>query len=445
MHAKTIAHMTPGRVILISLLATIAGGTFVLFLPASQVVPIPWIDLLFTATSATCVTGLATVPISAFTPLGQLALLVLMQIGGLGLITMTIFVLSLFTQIGFSTQLLVGKILELESWKNIKQLLFFIIKFSIAVELTGAACIYFCIQEQVRPLRRIFMALFHSVSSFCEAGFTVWPDSMMAYANNIPLLIITALLMIVGGLGFITWTEIFEHIKARAQQKHRFLSLYTKIVLYTTFSLIFFSTTLYWALERTHAFAHMPFSQALINAFFNAVASRSTGFITVYTTHLHIATLFAIMLIAFIGSSPGSTGSGIKTTTFAVLLATIHAAISGRTSVEIKGRRIPRDQVFKALAIIGLSVGWIIMTIFCLLITEQAWEFFDIVFEVVSAFATLGLSTGITPDLTIVGKLLIALTMIVGRIGSLTLVLAIMRNRKELHEYEYPEERIMLG
>ena len=160
---------------------------------------------------------------------------------------------------------------------------------------------------------------------------------------------------------------------------------------------------------------------------------------------LHLATLFIVMIISFIGSSPGSTGSGIKTTTFAVVLATIHAAISGHTSVEMKGRRIPKDQVFKALAVLSLSMGWILIVTFCMLLTESSWEFFDILFEVVSAFATLGISTGITPSLTISGKLLISFTMIVGRIGSLTLLLAMMRRRKDVHEYEYPEERIMLG
>ncbi|MEX0940751.1 MAG: potassium transporter TrkG [Candidatus Babeliales bacterium] len=445
MPPKKIAHFSPGRIILLSVLAAICIGTILLLLPISRRENISIIDIFFTATSVTCVTGLLTVPLSSFTPFGQVVIMCLMQIGGLGLITMTIFILSVFVQLGLTTQLLAGQMLELESWKNIRSLLLFIIQFTFALELLGAIGIFFSIWHDFPLEYGFFYSFFHAISSFCDAGFTLFPNGLIPYNRNILLLTITAILMFSGGLGFITWHEIMDYIKAMIFKKRRFFSLYTKIVLSTSFSLIFSTSVLYWILERNNAFHAMNPFIAFCNTVFNAIASRSTGFITVHPTELQVATLFVVMIIAFIGSSPGSTGSGIKTTTFAIFLATVHAAISGRTTVQIKGRRIARDQVYKALAVISLSLAWIILTIFCLLITERSWEFFDIVFEVISAFATLGLSTGITPYLSVIGKLFIMTTMIIGRIGSLTIILALRKKRAEKQEYQYPEERVMLG
>jgi trk system potassium uptake protein TrkH len=434
---------SPGRTILISILAAIIVGTFLLWLPGSRNESIPLIDLIFTATSLTTVTGLQTVPITSFSPFGQCIILLLMQIGGLGLITMTLFILSIFVHLGLTTQMLAGQILELESWKNIKALLFFIFKFTLLFEGLGALITFLAIHQDYSFMYALFLSMFHAISSFCDAGFSLFPNGMIGFNTNPLMLISTSLLMLFGGLGFITWHELITYYSNFFKKKRRFLSLYSKIALSSTFILVTSTSILYWLLERNNSFATMSPTLTFLNTIFNAIASRSTGFITVPITELHIATLFVVMIIAFIGSSPGSTGSGIKTTTFAVFLATIKTAVMGQNSVQIKGRRIPKDQVFKAMAIISLSIGWIIITTFCLLITETRWEFFDIFFEVVSAFATLGLSTGITPFLTATGKLFIIATMIIGRIGSLTFMLA-LRRKSEAQEFQYPEERVML-
>lgn len=302
---------------------------------------------------------------------------------------------------------------------------------------------FFVIYKDYSLLQAVFLSVFHSISSFCDAGLSLFPNGMISFNNNPAMLISTAVLMLFGGLGFITWHELLSYAKAVFYKKRRFLSLYSKIVLSTTVILITTTSILYWILERNNTFADMSPPLAFLNTIFNAIASRSTGFTSIPTNELHVATLFMVMIIAFIGSSPGSTGSGIKTTTFAVFLATIKAAIIGKDAVQIKGRRIPKDQVYKAIAIISLSLGWVIITTFCLLITESRFEFFDIAFEVVSAFATLGMSTGITPHLSIIGKLFIIITMIIGRIGSLTVMLA-LRRKLEPQEFQYPEERVML-
>ena len=353
-----------------------------------------------------------------------------MQIGGLGLITLTIFIMSIFVELRMATQLLAGRMLELESWKNIKSLLYFIFKFTLILELIGAFITFFVIRNDFSLIHSIFLSLFHSVSSFCDAGFTLFPQGMITYSKNAPMLIMTSALMLFGGLGFITWHELLEYGKAFYHKKRRFLSLYSKIVLSTTALIVISTGILFWILERNNTFYQMSPGMAFLNTIFNAIASRSTGIMTIQTSELQIATLFIILIVAFIGSSPGSTGSGIKTTTFAIFLATIRSTIMGQTSVHIKGRRIARDQVLKAATIIALSIGWIIVTIFCLLITERSWQFFDILFIVVSAFSTLGLSTGITPYLSATGKIFIIATMIIGRIGSLTVMLA-LRKKKE--------------
>lgn len=445
MPPRKVIKFSPGRVILVSLCAAVCCGTLLLLLPISRTTPIPIIDLLFTATSATCVTGLLTVPLSSFTLFGQGVILTLLQIGGLGLITMTIFVISIFVHLGLTTQLLAGQMLELESWKNIKELLYFIFKFTIALELLGAGITFFVLIGDYSIAKSIFLALFHSISSFCNAGFSLFPRGMVTYNTNNILLLTTSALMLFGGLGFITWHELFDYARNYIQRKKRFLSLYTKIVLITTSILIALTALLYGLLEYHNTLYTFNSFTALNNIVFNAIASRSTGYMSISPAELHIATLFVIMIIAFIGSSPGSTGSGIKTTTFAIFLATIRAAIHTGTSVHLKGRRIARDQVYKALAVITLSLAWIMLTTFLLLISEQGWEFFDIIFEVVSAFATLGISTGITPHLTPTGKILIMCTMIIGRIGSLTMIIALRKKHETPHEYEYPEERVMLG
>ena len=435
---------SPGRTVLISIVATIFIGTFLLALPAAQVLSHSFIDLLFTATSATCVTGLLTIQLTEFTTFGHVIILALMQIGGLGLITLTVFFMSLFVELGLGTQLMAGQVLEIENWKRSKKIIGFIIGLTLTMELVGTVLIFFTAGAQGSIQHSLFLAFFHAVSSFCSAGFTLFPGKMLLFKTNILFLGITTILMLVGELGFITWHEIILYIKSLKHRRHFNLSLHSKLVLSITGFLVTFSACIIWLLERTHGFSSMTGVQTFANVLFNTISYRSTGFTTLDITTIHLATFFLIMVIAFIGSSPGSTGSGIKTTTFAIFLATVRAVVMGRTVVEIKGRRIPNDQVFKAMAILSLSISWVAITTFCLLITEEGWRFVDIMFEAFSAFSNLGLSTGLTPDLSLPGKIIIIATMIIGRIGSLTVILAFKRHYEKT-EFHYPEERVMMS
>lgn len=436
--------LSPARLLLSSVVFTIGGGAALLALPICRVTEIPFLDLLFTATSATTVTGLTTIPLEQFTRYGHLVIMILMQIGGLGLITMTLFLLSLFVNLGFGTQLIMGKILEMDSWKNIKKLLLFIIGFTLLVETIGACCIFFAIKQHYTLTNALFLSLFHSVSSFCNAGFSLFPHGLSFMQHNPFLLSVTSLLILAGGLGFLTWVEINIWLHSFNKKRRYTFTLQSKIVLYATALLTGSGALLYWILERSNTLQNETWLLTILNSLLNSLSARSAGFVTVPTSELHLATILVFMVMAFIGSSPGSTGSGVKITTFAIFLSTVRSAIYARPSIEIQGRRIAQEQVYKALAIITLSICWIFFATFCLLITEKGWEFLDILFEVVSAFATLGLSLGVTPLLTPFGKLLIIITMIIGRIGSMTAVLALQRKIAPA-EYEYPEERVMLG
>lgn len=422
-------------------------GALALSLPIARTVPIPFIDLLFTSTSATCVTGLFTVPIYyQLTFFGKCILLILVQIGGLGLITMTLFIASLFVDFGLGTQLIAGQILELETGKKIKNTLVFIIVFSLYMELLGSFITFLSVQGTLPTHEAWLVSLFHGVASFCNAGFSLLTDQPEIISTNTTVLLITSALMFIGGLGFITWYELTTYAWSVLNKTRYRLSLHSKIILYGSVTTLISSAILFWILERNNTLSQMNIGETIANSIFHAISFKSAGFTTMPVTDYLLPTLFLVMIISFIGSSPGSTGSGIKITTMAVCIATIKAAITGRTHVEMRGRMIPIDLVYRSIAIIALSLGWVLLNTFCLLITEKQWTFLDSLFESLTAFTSVGLSTGGTAQLSYAGKILIIMSMFVGRVGSLTLILALrLRRKKEVRDFTYPEERVMLG
>lgn len=434
---------SPSRTILLSMSFAIGIGTLLLSFPFCQAQPIALIDAFFTATSCTCVTGLLTVPFDYFSDLGQFIIMILMQIGGLGMITLTFFVVSLFVNLGLSSQVMAGEMLDLDSWKNTRKILLFIISLTTILESIGAFCIFQTLKHDYSFARAVFYSFFHSISSFCNAGMTPFVNGLVPYAENYNMLIITVVLMISGGIGFITWKELFYKWNPWIQKKRAPLSLQTKVVI--TYYLFFVAagTFIFWLLEHNNTFEAFNHPLQFLNALLTSVTSRSGGYFSVHPEDMQHASLFTIMINAFIGSAPGSTGSGIKLTTAAIFIATINTAIMNKPSVNLYGRTVSKDQVYRALAIVALSISWVLLTTFCLLITESSWPFLDILFETVSAFATLGASLGITPYLSTIGKFLIALSMFIGRVGSLTLMIA-LRKKTETHEYSYPEERVMI-
>ena len=453
MKPKPISAFSPGKVILGSIITAILIGTILLALPCAQINPIPFIDVLFTATSATCVTGLFTIPLTQFTPFGQMVLLGLVQIGGIGIITLSLLFMSLFMNFGLMAQLMAGKLLELETWNNFRRVLFFIIAITITFELIGTLCIIPLLTPLLIPLSpghsegaHIWMhALFYAVSSFCNAGISPLPNPHMPLQSSHLLMNICSVLIFAGGLGFITWYELWQALIAYKNGKPYRFSLHSKIIFYGSFALITLSTILIWILEREHTLLTVNALYVPLTCLFHALSFRGNGFSTVPIGLFQPATCFIIGFLAFIGSAPGSTGSGIKITTLTAFIATIQAALTGKTAVTLHGRELPLDQIFKAISIITLSLSWIALTTFCLLITDSAHPLGALLFEATSALTNLGLSTGITPLLSEVGKWLIIVSMIVGRIGSFTLVLALLKTRRESVEFSYPQERIILG
>lgn len=435
----------PGRMILLAMLLTILTGAIILSLPISQVARVSFLDSLFTATSSACLTGLLTVPLSHFSTFGQCIIFALMQLGGIGLMTITIIIFSLFVDIGLRTQLMTGYLLELESIKRIKNTLIFIFLLTIIIETIGAIIVFFIINNQYPLPQAIGYSIFHSVSSFCNTGLTLFENGFGVYSNNFLMLLTTGILMITGSLGFIFWHEVGRHLIAKLKHKrpHRY-TLQTRIIISMTIILIVLSSVLFLILEYKNSLEAFDPFMSIVNSLFNAISMRSTGMMTTSLNTLQLSTIFLIMIFAFIGGSPGSTGSGIRITTFTVFLATARTVLTGKPAVIIKGRSIPVVQMYKAISIVTISLAWIIITTFCLLITETGTDFLEIIFEATSAFTNLGMSTGITPYLSKIGKSFLIASMLVGRIGSLTLALALIR-RTEIKGIAYPEEKIMLS
>jgi trk system potassium uptake protein len=444
---KRLSHIAPGFIVFLSFVVVILLGTLALMHPACRLEAIPFLDLLFTATSVTCVTGLFTVPLSQFTCIGQGVLLALMQIGGLGLITLSVFMISLLGNLGLSTKMMAGQLLDLEESSNVRDIILFIVRLTLCVELVGMVIAFFVFRNNYSTDHSLFLAAFHSVSSFCNAGITIFPNSLIDYNTNVLLLLMTIGLMLVGSFGFITWKEIMQYVRSFSKRKRHTFSLHSKIILYGSAVIILWTMLLLLMLEDHGAYGSMSMPFRLLNAFFDAVSFRGVGFITTAVESMQPATLLTALGVAFIGASPLSTGGGIKITTLVVILATIKSALAGRMTVRISNRELAPAQVHKALAIVMISLFWVIVTTFCLVITEAQAPFFQIVVESISAFTNLGISVGLTASLSLLGKIIIMFSMLMGRIGSITMVLALrqlaMGEDRSGIEYSYPEERVM--
>jgi trk system potassium uptake protein len=443
MKPKLLGIFSPARILVLSIIGSIPISMLLLSLPWCCAAPLSWGDLFFMTTSFVTVTGLSTVSLSSFTLLGQIIILCLLQIGGLGIITLTLFLVSLFVDFGIATRVFGAQILALDSWKDIRHIIIFIISLSLIIEIIGAIGIFLVIYHEYNPGYALFLSVFHAVSAFASAGFSIFPFEFLPYKNNYALLLIVWCIMIAREIGFMVWHEGFDYIKRWRSGRRFHFSLNTKIVWYSILGLMIGSFLLYWMFERHNTLAPLSSIGSLINALFNSSSARGVGFSTVDVGALQLATLLLLMILAFIGASPGSTGSGVKTTSIVLLLATIKAAITGRSATLIRGRTISHDQIYQALAIVGLSILWLIIALFLLLITEQA-TFLELLFEVVSAFGNCGLSMGITSLLSPCGKFFIALTMIIGRVGCVAVVSALIRHPHRVG-YSYPEERVMLG
>lgn len=439
---------SPPANVAITFLIIIAIGTALLLLPVATVPgeSTKVLDALFTATSATCVTGLIVFDTGRhFSFFGQIVILILIQIGGLGLMTFASFFALLSGDFGVRNRMILRDVVKYDNLSRIGYLLLSIITLTFIFEVVGATLLYF----QFLPLMKnkllaLYSAIFHSVSAFCNAGFSIYSNSFMEYRGNLGINLTMSLLIIFGGLGFVVIVNFLRVILSRIRkQKREHLSLHSKMVLLTTAVLIGLGTILLYIGEKDAVLGNLPIKEKILASYFQSITARTAGFNTVRISSLTTFSSFFLIVLMFIGASPGSTGGGIKTSTFATLVFTIKSMVQGKDQVEAFKRTIPRVTVYQALSVVTLALGWIGLSTLFLTFTEKA-RFIDILFEIFSAFGTVGLSRGLTPNLTKWGKIIIIITMIMGRIGPLTLAMAIA-GRRAVRLYEYPEERIIIG
>ncbi|GEA16176.1 MAG: trk/ktr system potassium uptake protein [Moorella sp. (in: firmicutes)] len=422
----------------------IATGTLLLSLPiASQSgQPVAVIDALFTATSATAVTGLVTVDTqTTYSLFGELVILTLIQTGGLGFMTLsTLVALLLGKRITLKERLVMQEAMNQLTVEGVVRLSKYVLIFTLFAEGLGALLLSIRFSSQMPLGQAIYFGIFHAVSAFCNAGFDLFSRSLVDYRGDLLVNMVITLLIIFGGLGFSVVADIYTK---RSWQR---LSLHSKIVIRTTLLLIVTATVIIFLLEYTNtkSLAPLPLGEKILASYFQAVTPRTAGFNTLVIGDLRPVTLLFITILMFIGASPGSTGGGIKTTTFAAIAVAVWTIIRGNVDIEVFGRRLPRGTVLKALAIAAVSLLLIVTVTGILLITEQA-DLQMVLFEVTSAFGTVGLSMGLTPKLTVAGKLLITATMFTGRVGPLTLAFAIAQRLGRQGIKHYPEERIIVG
>jgi len=440
-------HLSPPLTVVTTFLIIIAIGTFLLLLPHSTAPGknTSFIDALFTAASATCVTGLIVVDTGThFSMFGQFVILTLIQIGGLGLMMFASLFALVSGDFGVRERLMLRDLMRYEDLSTIGRLVLSILALTLIFEALGAVLLYF----QFLPIERnslwaAYSAIFHSISAFCNAGFSIYSDSFIRYEGNIPINLIMTFLIISGGLGFVVIVNLFKVIRSRFKRKKGSLSLHSKLVISTTLILIGLGTFFLYIGEANTLFKDLSFKDKILAAYFQSVTARTAGFNTVNIGSLTTFSSLFLIILMFIGASPGSTGGGIKTSTFAILLLTIRSMVQGKEEVEAFKRTIPRTIVYQTLCVVTLAIGWISISALCLSFTEKS-SFLNILFEVFSAFGTVGLSRGVTSHLTSWGKIIIIVTVLVGRIGPLTLALAIA-GRKRAKRYEYPEENIIIG
>ncbi|MFQ6078133.1 MAG: TrkH family potassium uptake protein [Thermodesulfobacteriota bacterium] len=449
----TIRFLTPERTLILSFLLIILVGTSLLSLPhAVRHESASFVDALFTATSAVCVTGLIVVDTGSFySGFGQVVILTLIQVGGLGIMTFSVFFyLLLGRSIGIRDRRIIQDTFSQFPIRNIYVLLKSIFLYTIAIEFVGALLLFIGWTDHFPLMTALYFSLFHAISAFCNAGFSLFTDSFVGFQNNILINLSVTSLIILGGIGFIVLKEMLG-IGFRKDTPLR-ISLHSKVVLTTTAALIILGTLFIFFIERDGSLLKFPLGEQILISYFQSVTSRTAGFNTIPMVRLSNATLFLLVIFMFVGASPGSCGGGIKTTNLATLVSLAVNRYKGRERAHLFKRTIPHETVSRSVSIILASVLAVtIITVF-LLITqlgdlshmESRGLFLDYLFEAVSAFGTVGLSTGVTTKLDIAGKLIIIAMMLLGRLGPLTLAFAMAR-RVEKSEFQYAEESIIVG
>lgn len=446
MFAKIRNNLSQMQMIAIGFFLIIMAGTLLLMTPAASRAGemTDFLTALFTATSSTCVTGLVvTDTFMHWSRFGHIIILTLIQIGGLGFITLGFgFSLFLRRKISLRQRGLLRESVNVLNWDGIVKLAKRIIQGTVLFEGIGAVILTLCFLPKMKFTEALFYGVFHSISAFCNAGFDLMGQfgfsSFVGYNTNWVVCLTLIALILIGGIGFFVWNDLYLH-----KWHFRKYALHTKIVLCTTAILTLGGAVLFFLLEKNHLFADMSNSSAVLNALFCSVTPRTAGFNSIDTGALTETSKLLTIILMFIGGCPGSTAGGIKVTTLVVLLLYLKSTLSRADSVNIFGRSIQKEAVLKAASVFTMNLFLSMVATF-LICSLQNLDLTAIIFEVVSAISTVGMSTGITSGLTIPGKMIIILLMYIGRVGSLSFAMS-FTDKKKLAHVRQPAEPISIG
>ncbi|MCI5839917.1 MAG: TrkH family potassium uptake protein [Peptoniphilaceae bacterium] len=438
-------YQKPQLLILETYILVIFIGAIILTLPisSSNGEYTPFIDAFFTSTSAFCVTGLVTVTSATYWNLfGKIIILLIIQLGGIGIMTLTAMVfIFLNKNISLKQRALMQEESNSSNRRGIVKLMKYIMYSTFIIETVGAILLSFEFIPQYGVVKGIWFSIFHSISAYCNAGFDIISEnSLNSYASNLIIILSISSLIILGGIGFRVYSDVLEN---KCFSK---LKIQSKIAIKYTVILLVIGCILFLFIEWNNPLTMKEdnlFSK-LMKAFFQSVTTRTAGFFSINQANLKDASAFVTIILMFIGGSSGGTAGGIKITTFATLLGFISAQLNSRSEIVILKRRIPEDTVRKAVSITVISAIWVVFISFLLMITEKKASSLDVIFEVTSAFATVGITRGLTPVLTIFGKIAIIITMVFGKIGPLGLLFALSKKKKNV-SFKEATENIMVG
>lgn len=448
--------VTPPRLIIMSFTVLIVAGAMLLKIPGMhRLQHLDWADAFFTSTSAVCVTGLATLDTgSAWTFAGQFVIIMLIQLGGLGIMGFSVLLFELAGRnLSISQAFMVRESYSHKASADPVRLIRSVLMYTFGIEFIGAVLFFPAFAQNASAPEALFQSVFHSVSAFCNAGFSLWPDSLSRYGDSIAVNLVALSLIISGGLGFLVLQDLAGFIGNRFRNKKYNLSLHSRIVCWTTFWLILIGAMLFLLFEWGNVLNPMDTRGKILTSFFQSITPRTAGFNTIDYEHLTNASLLMTIFLMFIGGSPGSMAGGIKTVTITMLFAMALSRYRGFTKVNVFKRSIHQEIVTRSLTITLLSIG-VVFLMLALLMTTETWGldhtrtrdvFMELMFETVSAFGTVGLSMGVTSKMTVAGKAILIATMFLGRIGPITVALALMRKAKHVRPYNFGHEDVMIG
>lgn len=437
----------PVQILALGFALTILIGGILLSLPISSRSgeATPFIDALFTSTSAVCVTGLVTVDTGThYSVFGQIVIMLLIQMGGLGFMTFaTLIALLLGKRISLKERLIMQEAYNTFNIQGVVKLALYVMGITFSIELIGAVALATQFIPKYGLLKGLYFGIFHSVSAFCNAGFDLIGNfnSLTPYVDNVIVNLTIMALIVIGGIGFSVITEVLNYRKSKR------LSLHAKVVLSATVALIVVGAIGFYMLEYANpkTLGGLSIKGKILASLFASVTPRTAGFNTISTSDMTVAGKFLTVVLMFIGASPGSTGGGIKTSTAFLIFMTVVAVVQGKEDTEVYQKRINKSFVYRALAVTMLSFILVVVVTMVLSISQNG-DFMEYLYEATSAFATVGLTLGLTTRLTLIGKIIIILTMYAGRVGPLTVTMAIAHKQQTTANLiKYPEDKILIG